>query len=83
MKLYNADCMEILKTIPDNSIDLVVIDPPYEKSCDGNVVGGGAFGTNHRQYHEQIDSKKLFDGIQNDVLEELKRVMKKVNIYMV
>ena len=27
--LVNADSLEYLKTIPDNSIDLVATDPPY------------------------------------------------------
>lgn len=29
MKLYLGDCLEIMKQIPDNSIDLVLTDPPY------------------------------------------------------
>ena len=28
--LINGDCLELLSTIPDNSIDLIAIDPPYE-----------------------------------------------------
>ena len=27
--LYNQDCLEVLKELPDNSIDLVLTDPPY------------------------------------------------------
>lgn len=38
MLLYNADCKEVLKDIPDRSIDLIVTDPPYDISC---VNGGG------------------------------------------
>ena len=34
-ELYNADCLEVLKNIPDNSIDLVVTDCPY------HIVQGG------------------------------------------
>ncbi len=30
----NADCEEVMKTIPDNSIDLIITDPPYNKSLD-------------------------------------------------
>ena len=30
MKLYNEDCFNILPNIPDNSIDLILTDPPYE-----------------------------------------------------
>ena len=29
-KLYNADCREALKLLPDNSVDSIVTDPPYE-----------------------------------------------------
>jgi site-specific DNA-methyltransferase (adenine-specific) len=29
INLYNDDCFNILKTIPDNSVDLVLTDPPY------------------------------------------------------
>ena len=30
-KIYNEDCLEGMKSIPDNSIDLAVADPPYWK----------------------------------------------------
>ena len=30
MQLYNGDCLEIMKDIPDNSIDLICSDVPYE-----------------------------------------------------
>lgn len=33
-KIINADCMDILKELPNKSIDLVLTDPPY---------GGGRF----------------------------------------
>ena len=31
-KIINADCMDILKQLPDKSIDLVLTDPPYGMS---------------------------------------------------
>ena len=41
IRLYNEDCMEVLKSLPDNSVDLIVTDPPYliEQSS-----GGGQYG---------------------------------------
>ena len=27
--LYCGDCLEVMKSIPDKSIDLVLTDPPY------------------------------------------------------
>ena len=29
MKLYNSDCLDVLKKMPENSIDSIVTDPPY------------------------------------------------------
>ena len=28
-KIYNEDCIEGIKKIPDDTVDLVIIDPPY------------------------------------------------------
>jgi DNA modification methylase len=36
-QIKNMDCMEYLKTLPDNSVDLVVTDPPYNVSQKGNI----------------------------------------------
>ena len=29
IELYKGDCLEVMKTIPDNSIDAIITDPPY------------------------------------------------------
>lgn len=28
-KIYQGDCLEVIKQIDDNSVDLICIDPPY------------------------------------------------------
>lgn len=28
-ELYNVDCMEYMKTLPDKFFDLAIVDPPY------------------------------------------------------
>ena len=28
-RVYHADCMEVLRELPDRSVDLVIADPPY------------------------------------------------------
>lgn len=50
IKLLHGDSYELLKDIPDKSIDLVIIDPPYEYTTGG---GAGCFGNKHRSYHEE------------------------------
>ena len=29
MQLFNDDCLKVLPTIPDKSVDLILTDPPY------------------------------------------------------
>ena len=50
--LRNADCLDVLKDIPDKSIDLVVIDPPYELETQR---GGGFF----RESNEKEENTKM------------------------
>ena len=35
MNLYHGDCLEVLRTLPDNSVDSIVTDPPYGLSFMG------------------------------------------------
>lgn len=34
-KLHLGDCMEVMKSMPDNSIDAIITDPPYGLSFMG------------------------------------------------
>lgn len=76
--IYLGDSYELIKQLEDNSVDLCIIDPPYEIVAGG---GGGAFGVENRSYHKDV-SEKLNYGITNNILVELERVMKKTNIYI-
>ena len=40
-KLYHGDCLEVMKDIPDNSISLIVTDPPYKVTAKGNAGNSG------------------------------------------
>ena len=37
--LFNGDCLDVMKTIPDNSVDLTVTSPPYDnlRTYNGNI----------------------------------------------
>ena len=73
----NMDCLEGMSELPDACVDLIVTDPPYEFR---DTRGGGAFGTAHRTYHAELN--RLSKGIDNEVLDEMVRVMKRINIYI-
>ena len=39
--VYNCDCMEYMKTLPDKAFDLAIVDPPYSiDSVKGNSTNG-------------------------------------------
>ena len=40
-KLYLGDCLEVLKEIPENSVDMIFADPPYNLSNGGFTVHAG------------------------------------------
>ena len=39
--IFNGDCLEILASIPENSIDMIFADPPYMLSNDGFTCKNG------------------------------------------
>lgn len=76
-KIYCGDCLDLMKKIPDKSIDLIITDPPYEIVAGGS---GGCFGTEKRDYHKGV--KELSYGFDNIFLEECKRILKVFNQYI-
>jgi len=36
-ELHQGDCLEVMKTLPDNSVDSIVTDPPYELGFMGKA----------------------------------------------
>ena len=74
-RIYNMDCMEGIKLLDDNSIDLVVIDPPYK--LDLNKVR--KTNTFNNYANELLELK---DGFDLRVLDLLIKKMKKINIYI-
>jgi site-specific DNA-methyltransferase (adenine-specific) len=72
-KAYEMDCVEFLRKLPDESVDLVVTDPPYGIDIASNgKVGGDNLGKAKDygicEWDKSIPSKECFD--------EMKRVSK-------
>ncbi|WP_143869871.1 site-specific DNA-methyltransferase [Catenovulum sediminis] len=60
---YNADCLKVLPTLADNSVDLILTDPPYYK-----VKSNG--------WDNQWDSPESFFAWLDEVLLQFWRVLK-------
>jgi DNA modification methylase len=65
--LYHGDCLEVMKSIPDKSIDLVLTDPPY----------GISFKSARQTYQKEIknDGFDEWQEILPKFLQEFKRVL--------
>lgn len=81
MRLLQGNSYELIKTIPDNSIDLIVTDPPYLIEST-NAGSNSALSKSIQKMNDQLAEGVLTDGITNNILEEFVRVMKKINIYI-
>lgn len=72
--MYLGDCLELMKNIPDKSVDLVVTDPPYRVEGRGNAGSMGGFMTS------QLSKKGMIFQYNNvrmcDYLAEFYRVLK-------
>lgn len=40
-EVYNTDCIEYMRTLPDNYFDIAVCDPPFGSANDVALIGGG------------------------------------------
>jgi DNA modification methylase len=63
-KIYNGDCLDLIKELPDGSIDCVITDPPYSNSFTHN---GNASTT---------DDLNICKPFFRELLREIKRVLK-------
>lgn len=75
--IRHQDALELLGSLSNKSVDLIVTDPPYEFS---STRGCGAFGSKNREYHQELSP--LSSGITTEILDEMCRVMKVPNIYI-
>jgi len=76
-KIYNMDCLEGLKHIKDNSVDLIVTDPPYEVNYNNKSKNLEKLG---KPRTKQIQRDKSFVDIiidYNKISYNLYRILKK------
>ena len=70
-----GDCLEMLKTIPDGGVDLVLTDPPYNIARDNNFHTMGRAGIDFGEWDKGAD---LFS-----YMVEVRRVLNKNGSFIV
>ncbi len=75
--ILQGNCLEILKTIPDKSIDLVFADPPYFMRTQGELLrtNGEVFSGVNDDW-DKFKSLKAYDEFCKIWLSECKRILK-------
>lgn len=79
IEIKNQSCFDYLKTIADSSVNLVIIDPPYEVSRSTNFSAGKETGRDTDRFRVSMefgDWDNGFSGL-DIVIKEAYRVLKK------
>lgn len=61
MKLHTGDSLDILRTLPDDSVDSIVTDPPYELGFMGKAwdSSGIAYSIDLIEDHVEIARQRI------------------------
>ena len=72
IQLYNGDCLELMKNIPDGSVDLVLTDPPY-----GTMKGAELDGWKNQttEWDTAIEPTKIFEPISRILRQNGKAIL--------
>jgi len=71
-KIIQGDCLEIMKELPDKSVDLIVTDPPYGVEYEGGHFHSGKVSIKRKREKLENDDRNVYQYI----LPELYRVLK-------
>ena len=80
-KIHLGDAYELIKQVPDKSVDLLLTDPPYIVDT-GNGRRTGLLKDTTTRFHEELKEAGIDLGFDMKLLDEMVRVMKKINCYI-
>lgn len=74
-QLFYGDCLEIIKNIPDSSVDMILTDPPYKIETSG----GGIYKQGRKEYIKDIG--QMSNGFPEEILNQCSgsRVWKQIS----
>ena len=75
-KIYNKDCIIGMKTIPDETIDLVVTDPPFAINFKAKKANYNRTASRVLAGYNEINVKDYYK-FTNDWMCQVKRILKK------
>ncbi len=77
--IYSGDCLKMLKEIPDESVDLIYIDPPFNSNRNYEVFWGDA--AEKRAFNDRFGDADAYIQYMRPRVIELYRVLKKTGSF--
>lgn len=70
IRTYCGDCLDILNTVPEHSVDLAILDPPYFRIMVKDYAG------QRYDWDDQWNTLDDYTDWMGEVFAEVKRVLK-------
>jgi site-specific DNA-methyltransferase (adenine-specific) len=74
--IFNGDCLEILRFMPENSIDMIFADPPYMLSNDGFTCQNGKMVNVNKGEWDKSNGFDEDTAFHNEWISACRRVLK-------
>ena len=76
-QIHKGDCVDLLKKLPDNSVDLIFADPPYNLQLNGELYRPNQTKVDAvTDSWDKFESKESYDIFTEQWLKECHRVLK-------
>ncbi|MBL4666531.1 MAG: site-specific DNA-methyltransferase, partial [Sneathiella sp.] len=76
-KILQGDCIELMNSLPEKSVDMICADPPYNMQLSGDLRRPDGSRVDAVDDHwDQFESFKAYDRFTHDWLTAAKRVLK-------
>ena len=73
LQLYHGDCLEVMKTLPDECVDLIITSPPYNLGKTHHT--GNNIFKSYSEYNDNMP-EPLYQQWQIEILRECFRILK-------
>ena len=82
--IHLGDCIELLKKVPDNSVDLIFADPPYNLQLNGELYRPNQTKVDAvNDEWDKFDSKEEYDKFTIAWMKECYRILKSTGSFWV
>lgn len=79
-KIHLGDCYELIKQIPDKSVDCIYVDIPYLYQEGGS--GSSRIAQQVKKMKKELQEANIYNGIDYNIFNEFIRILKNINCFI-